>query len=292
LSVVIGIVGDLVEDIVAVVAWPPGAPDPASVLQTGSDTPATITRRPGGSAANVARTAVGLGIPARFIGQVGDDPTGALLVQELTAGGVDAMVRRCGTTGAVVVLLHPDGERSMITDRGVAGMLDRPEPGWLDGLDALHVPLYSMESPPLADTAVTLARWAHQRALLVTVDLSSTTLLRGLGPGVVDAIEALAPTVVMANDAEAEVVVTELGLDLGRLATRAAVVKRGPAPAILIEGSRRREIPAVDLGPVSDSTGAGDAFAAGLIGALAGGALLEEAVGAGHRAAARHLGSR
>jgi sugar/nucleoside kinase (ribokinase family) len=259
------------------------------VLQLGSDTAAAIVRRPGGSAATVALTAARLGLRSRFIGQVGDDAVGAALVERLAAAGVDTAVRRRGVTGTVVVLLHPDGERSMVTDRGAASQLDEPSARWLDGLDALHVPLYSLAADPLATTTVTLARWARRRGLPVTVDLSSTTLLRQLGPDAGPAVARLHPSVVVANEAEAALAQQALGLDLGRLAEVATVVKRGPAPAVVIVGDRRREVPALDLGPVADTTGAGDAFAAGLLGALIGGEAVDGAVAAGHRAAARHL---
>ena len=72
----LAVVGDLLEDIVVRIATTPAL---------GTDTPATIERRRGGSAANVAAAAATAGAPVRFIGCVGADETGARLAGELEA---------------------------------------------------------------------------------------------------------------------------------------------------------------------------------------------------------------
>jgi len=80
---------------------------PAAAIHVGSDTGATIVRRRGGSAANVAAIAGRLTGAARFLGQVGDDAIADALLAELTADGVDvSCVRRHGRTGAIVVLVE------------------------------------------------------------------------------------------------------------------------------------------------------------------------------------------
>ena len=76
-------VGDLVDDVVVHLEQPPEGRSPDSgpgsgpgsvVVDPGSDTPAVVTHRQGGSAANVCVAAAHLGAPARFVGRVGDDP--------------------------------------------------------------------------------------------------------------------------------------------------------------------------------------------------------------------------
>jgi sugar/nucleoside kinase (ribokinase family) len=282
-------VGDLLEDVV-VAGLPAPTGDPGCLaVNVGSDTPAVIDRRLGGSGANVAAVAARLGAAVRFIGQVGDDDAGRYLVGRLAQLGVDAVVRQAGVTGTVVVLLHPDGERSMLTHRGAAALLGDPDPAWLDGLSALHLPLYSLQAGPLAESAVALAHWARQRGLLVSLDLSSTTLLRQFGPRLGSTIRGIRPAITLANQTEAAVVADELGIGLGHLADRAVVVKRGPLPALIVTQAGSIEVPASSIGPVADTTGAGDAFAAGVLAALIEGADLAPAVRAGHQAAALHL---
>jgi sugar/nucleoside kinase (ribokinase family) len=296
LWLVLAAVGDLVEDVVVRPrAGDVPRSDPARRrdqtpfrINLGTDTAVSVERRQGGSAANVCVMAAGLDQASRFIGQLGDDETGRVLARVLIRSGVEVVGRRSGKTGTVIALCHADGERSMLTDRGSCCDLDYPDPAWLEGVGALHVPLYSMDGDPLARTTATLAGWARERGLPVSLDLSSAVLVQELGrQGLRGVLALLRPAVVLANEAEGAVAAELVGLDALAPVT---VVKRGPAPALLHqEGQPVRAVAASGLGPVPDSTGAGDAFAAGLLTALLDGASNVEAVRAGHRAAASRL---
>ena len=70
---------------------------------------------------------------------------------------------------------------------------------------------------------------------------------------------------------------------LSGIARVATVVKQGPGPTIvLLADGERVEVPVEPIGVVRDTTGAGDAFTAGLLVALSAGASIEAAVHAGH----------
>lgn len=284
-SVTLAALGDLVEDIVVRLDGP---------VRLASDTTATIDRRPGGSAANVTTVTAWLGARARFLGQVGDDAAGRGLVADLAAAGVDVdHVRHGGRTGTIVVLVDRSGERTMLTDRRACVELSDPATGWLDGVDVVHVPLYSLVVPPLSTTAETVVAWAHERHISVSIDVSSVTLLDDLGlRGASDLLERLAPDVVFANREEA----AALEIDAA-IAGAITVVKRGADPAtVLVPDGDSFDVPALEVRPGADSTGAGDAFAAGFLTFGDRGARWVDdpaaACRAGHRAAAQLLSGR
>jgi sugar/nucleoside kinase (ribokinase family) len=275
----LGCVGDLLDD-VAVRQQAPVRP--------GADTPSIIVRRRGGSAANVAAAAARAGHRARFIGQVGDDAAGRMLVHELTALGVDVRVRQRGRTGTVVALVDEQGERTMLTDRGAATELALVEAAWALGLHTLHVPLYSLAVEPLATSSRSLIAIAHRQGATISIDVSSVTVLDDLGIGAVaTTLAEVNPDVVLANADEA----AHLGRSLlERLAPPVLVVKRGPLPALVtVRGGATTEVPVPEPCEPTDTTGAGDAFAGGFLPALASGQSPIDSVLRGHDVAMAHL---
>ncbi len=274
--------GDLVEDVIVQLGEP---------VNVASDTPARITRRRGGSAANTAVAAASIGFRSRFIGQVGDDAIGTALVAEMRSDGVDVgPVRRSGSTGTIVALVDASGERSMLTDRRACIELTDPDPSWLDEVTTLHVPLYSLVTGAIAHTASTVIGWAHERSVAVSIDLSSTSVMLELGVDRVRAhLERLRPDVLLANRDEASV------LDLREAWPGAVtVVKRGPDPALVYAPDGTcTEVAAIEVSDVDDTTGAGDAFAAGFLTHSPG--WRTDPIGAcrsGHRVAAALLAAR
>lgn len=251
-------IGDLVDDVVVRLSGP---------VNLATDTESVISRRRGGSAANVAVAAARLGVPSRFVGQVGDDAVGATLMGEMADAGVDVTrVRRQGSTGTIVVLVHTDGERTMLSDRRTCLDLAGPDPTWLDGATALHLPFYSLAGGTVGATCLAIADLAAASAVPVSVDLSSTALLEKLGPPeVADILRRVSPAVVFANEDEAPWLAA---LDQSTHTAEGVITveKHGPLPAIVTApGHEPVEVPALEVSPGTDTTGAGDAFAAGFV---------------------------
>jgi sugar/nucleoside kinase (ribokinase family) len=272
----LGVIGDLLEDVVIQAAGPPAR---------GTDTAARIERRRGGSAANVAAAAALIGCPVRFIGRVGDDGLGEQLVARLADDGVDVRVQRSGRTGAVAVLVEPGGERTMFPDRAAAAELEPIDRTWLEGVTWLHLTGYSLCGEPASSASVDAVRQVRDGGGRVSVDVSSAAVIEVFGPARFAAtLEAVDPDIVFANAAEAR---TLAGRPPG-----VYVVKDGPRPVVVshADGSVSEvEVPALP-GPVADTTGAGDAFAAGFIAVMLDGASAVDAARAGVAAAGLVLG--
>lgn len=296
------VLGDLAEDVVV------DHHLPADGIHHGTDNPSTIIRRRGGSAANTAVLAAAL-VPTRFIGRVGDDTVGAGLVDAMAASGVEMRVQidAIRPSGTVVVLVDASGERTMFPDRGAAAHLAPIDPEWLTGDTTsgsiLHVTAYGL----FDDDDVIIAAIERARANGVTglsIDVSAASLIVEYGPSRFwELLDRLRPTVLLANADEADV----LGLDDHPIAEEClAVIKDGPRPARLRRGSTVpwTSVAAMGVAAVTDrpmdgsvangggTTGAGDAFAAGLLAALLKGDEPTAACRAGHEQAARFLAGR
>jgi sugar/nucleoside kinase (ribokinase family) len=238
--------GDLLLDVVVKLNRP---------LAEGDDTNGATRAGCGGQAANVAAWAAALGAPARFIGKRGADAAGELVEADLIRHGVDVMgPPPTGRNGVVVSLVDLDGSRTMVSDRGVAPELapDELEPAWFENADWLHLSGYSLMGEPIgaaAERAVELARGAGAR---ISVDLSSVNLIREFGrEELAQRFARTRPDVVFGNEAEH----AELPIE-----TDLQVIKRGPGGATI---GGRDLLPV--KGEVIDTTGAGDALAAGYL---------------------------
>ena len=248
-------------------------------LAHGDDVRAQTRTGAGGQAANVASWAASLGAEARCIAKRGDDAAGELVARELAALGVElAGPVGGGATGVVVSLVGADGDRSMASDRGVAPSFTPEEldAAWVE-CDVLHLSGYALLREPIAHAALLAARLARGRGARISVDVAAWTEIRAYGPVQFrELLDTIAPDVLFATEAEWEM------LGGAYLTAPTGLIKRGARGiTVLTEDAR------LDLAPVQadvvDSTGAGDALAAGF---LLGGSL-EEAARRGLEAAAR-----
>ena len=248
-GVVLCALGDLLLDVVVRLD---------SQLNLGADTSARTRTGAGGQAANVAAWAVELGAGARLVAKRASDAAGTLAAGELQGHGVEVLGPEVeGSNGVVVSVVAPSGERTMASDRGVAPLLraDELEMRWFGGVHALHVTGYALFRSPIDEAAAKAAGAVRGQGGRISVDLSSWSMIREFGAErLVRRLELLAPDVVFGNEEELE----EIG---GAFPAGEWVLKRGALGIRLADG---RELPAPDV-EVVDTTGAGDALAAGYL---------------------------
>lgn len=249
------VIGDLLADVVVLAG---------AVYERGDDNPAQITHARGGSAANVAAAAART-VATRFIGRVGTDAAGEALASELTAAGVDVRVQRAGRTGSIVILVDDTAERTMLTDRGAAAELGPIDPTWLEGTRWLHLPLYGFVESGSRSALREAAEHARDAGIPISIDLSSVQAMRAIGSDVlVDLLEGMSPAVGCANADEAELF---HAWDLAASLFDVFVVKRGANPVLVASGGGVTEVDVETVDDLVDTTGAGDAFAAGYLAA-------------------------
>lgn len=255
------VVGDVATDVVAVLD---GTPAP------GSDRPAAIRTRGGGAGANVAVHLAHLGTEVRMVGCVGDDPAGVGLVAELTSAGVRPAVRTVpgGATGTIVSLVEPDGQRSMLADRG-ANLELAPGDVAVPDIGHLYLSGYTLLHPRPRVAGLAALASAVAAGATISLDPASTAPLAAYG---VDRwLADTAPaTLVLPNADEARLLTgcTDPADAARALAARHPVVavKLGADGALWASGDVLVHRPARKT-TVVDTTGAGDAFAAGLLAA-------------------------
>ncbi|MEV4822393.1 carbohydrate kinase family protein [Micromonospora sp. NPDC049275] len=265
------VVGDVITDVVAVLSGP---------LAAGSDTGAEISLGGGGQAANTAAWIAAQGMAVTLVGAVGDDDAGRDRVAELDRAGVDCAVERVvGARTGTVIVLAADGERTMVTSRGAnlalraehveKALAAVPEAGHL------HLSAYTLLDAGSRGAGLRALGAARERGLTTSVDAASAAPLRRVGArtflGWVRDVDLL-----LVNADEATVLAGGLdpaaqGRALSATARR-VVVKRGAAGAVWVDRTSPVCVAPARRVAVVDVTGAGDAFAAGLLTAWLAGA--------------------
>ncbi|MEV0201353.1 sugar kinase [Nonomuraea sp. NPDC050691] len=261
------VVGDVVTDVVALHGTP---------VAPGTDTAADIVLRPGGSGANTACWAAHLGADARLLTRLGYDSS-EWHTAELVRTGVrpHAQVDPAHPTAVVIAMVDATGERSMLTNRGAGGRMSPADwdDAFLDGVALLHLSGYTFFTEP----GLALARLAMERAtaagIAVSVDPASTGPLREFGverfldesapAGLIipNRDEALVLTGVTEPERAAEILSERYGAAVVKLGSQGALSATGGRIVAAAEGLRVH----ATGGGALDTTGAGDAFAAGYL---------------------------
>ncbi len=278
--------GDVMTDVVATLTQP---------LAHGSDSPAPVRLLAGGSAANTAAWLAATGHHVTLVGRIGADSAGETARTTLERAGVHTRlaIDPDRPTGTCIVLVSPDGERSMIPDAGANAALspsDLPSP-MLDATSHLHVVGYALlnqGSREAARRAIDLARSAGSS---VSIDPSSVGPLTTLGADrFLSWVHGSDLLLANADEARTLTGVTDVAAAASALteAFNEVVVTLGADGALWVGRDQDQPVHvAAQRVDVVDSTGAGDAFAAGYLPSALDGCDPETALAAGCALAAR-----
>lgn len=268
-----------------------------SSISPGVETRATISTQGGGAAANVASWLSVSGTPTYLIARVGDDAAGQTVLAELDKYGVEhsQTIIPDVNTGVVIVLVDALGERTMFPDSGANSGLSLADLPPLDEITAVYLSGYPLVNPKSREGALDILRAVKERGLSVIFDPSTVGVLLEVGLSQVREWLALVDVVIL-NEEEAHFLSgkknpIEAAAELLK-STPLVVIKRGGNGALAqARGSSVVQISAIEA-VVVDTTGAGDAFAAGFILVWANGGELVDALNNGAALAAKCVAIR
>ena len=258
----------------------------------------------GGSAANTIAGLAALGQPCAFIGQIADDQLGEVFAHDIQSLGVHfATAPASGgePTGRCLILITPDGQRTMNTFLGAAQNLPQ------SALDAetiqagriLYLEGYLWNAEQSRDAmkqSIALARGAGRKVALTLSDVFVVEAHRDEFFALIDAGQI---DLLFANDNEVRAMMQtdDVAAAVQALAKRVPtlVCTHGPNGAEAHSGDEHARVPAEPVAQVVDTTGAGDLFAAGFLAGQAQGHDLETSLHMGAICAAEcisHVGPR
>ncbi|MFN3868230.1 MAG: adenosine kinase [Hyphomicrobiaceae bacterium] len=261
------------------------------------------TESSGGSAANTLVGVASLGGRAAFIGKVAGDEFGRIFAHDIRAANVDfhgKPVSGGAPTARSLILVTPDGERTMNTFLGISTELDRGEidASVIAASKIVYLEGYLFDRPEAKAAfrhAATLAREAGRKVALTLSDGFCVDRHRGEflelirnGVDILFANESEIKALYQTDDFNAATAQVEKD-------ARLTALTRSAKGSLILSGGERVEVPAQPISKLEDTTGAGDLYAAGFLYGIAHGHDLATAGRLGSLAAAEvisHVGAR
>lgn len=229
-----------------------------------------VAMMPGGAAANTTLGAQKLGLRTTFLGKIGGDITAEHYFENFVATGGDGSRFKRATlpNGRCLSMVTPDGQRTMRTHLGAAMTLhpDEVTPADFEGCRHAHVEGYLMFNPALAEKVMQTARAA---GCTISLDLASFEVVNVARDWIFQQLRA-GVDVVFANEDEARALFQQerdfedYARDLAQFGGIAAVKMGKDGAWLAHRGDLQRVFP-VSVERVIDTTGAGDAWAAGFL---------------------------
>ena len=229
---------------------------------------------PGGSAPNTILACSGLGVASHIAGRVGNDKLGDIYINRVNEYGADSGLVRCeGRTGSSIILVTPDGERTMNTNLGVCQEyssidIDKEK---LSKAKFFYFTGYMWDTDSQKSAIKTAIQIAQENDIRIIFDVADPFAVSRNKNSFLDMIKQNID-IVFANKSELNILFDSEDLEfcvdsLGEV-VKSFGIKLGKEGSLIIDGSNRHIIyPSQVL--AKDSTGAGDMYAAGFLTSLA-----------------------
>lgn len=229
----------------------------------------------GGSAANTVAGVASLGGRAAYVGKVGADPLGEVFTREIRAGGVtfEPAVDPALGTGRCLVNVTDDAQRTMSTFLGAASALTPADvdTAVLEDSAVVYLEGYLFDPEPARHAFELSADAARSAGRKVAMTLSDAFVVERHREALLRFLPRI--DVLLANEAEIKALWRADDRDqaLARTgeAVRMAAVTLGAEGSVVLLDGRRIASAAGEVAAVTDTTGAGDQFAAGFLLGLA-----------------------
>ena len=258
----------------------------------------------GGSAANSMAGIAAMGGSSAFIGQIAEDQLGLIFEHDMHALGVrfeTPPLEGGPPTGRCLILVTPDGQRTMNTSPGASHELDASvlDRDLIASASILFLEGYLFGPGKPRAAMMEAIKIAHDAGRKVGFTLSESVCIAERKEPFTQMIESGGVDLLFCNEDEALQLTgrTDLQSALDELQAHVPtlVITKGPQGAIGVEDGETISIPAAAVQQVVDTTGAGDLFAAGFLTARCKGASLERCLWTGAIAAGeviKHYGAR
>ena len=258
----------------------------------------------GGSAGNTAAGIASFGGKVAYIGKVADDHLGKIFRHDITAIGVDygtAPLEYGETTARSMILVTPDGERSMNTYLGACMKLSAKDIDHdvVAQSKITYFEGYLWDPADAKDAIREAARIAHENDRLVAMTLSDDFCVDRYRDEFLELIRTGAVDICFANESEIKSLYQTADLNTAVAAIREdcnlSIVTMSEKGSMVVTREKTGTIDAQPIDELVDTTGAGDLYAAGFLYGLTNGRELGECATLGSIAAAeviQHIGPR
>lgn len=257
----------------------------------------------GGSAANTIAALASLGGSAAYVGKVKNDQLGAIFRHDIRALGVHfetELAHNTAPTARCLIFVSPDAQRTMQTFLGACIELgpDDIDPDVIEKAKVTYLEGYLWDPEQAKQAFIKAADIAHKAGQKVSLSLSDPFCVDRHREEFLDLINGHID-ILFANEEEImslyEVDDFEEALNRVKGHCEIAALTRGPEGSVVVTGDTIHRIPAEQLDRVVDTTGAGDAYAAGFLYGYTQGKSLDESARIGGICAAEiigHMGAR